>query len=83
MLSYHDQEVIMQNSTLLLMTAVIPAGLILLVPQIVQLRVKVLRFLKLNWLADLHENNFRIMVIAMRVILAVLAGLLVYLGLTD
>ena len=75
-----DREVTMDKQILYFVLAGVMLLLLPLVPKMVTLRIKILRFLHLRWLADLHEKYFRGLTIALRVILAAMAGLLTALG---
>ena len=70
----------MQQSTALILLAVVVLALIPIVPKMVALRVRVLRFVRLNRLADWHERHTGAITLAVRVMLGVLAAVLVYLG---
>jgi hypothetical protein len=73
----------MDKSYYFFIVAAIFVAIIPLVSKMMALRIKMLRFLRLNWLADWHQRNFHGFVIAVRVILGVLAIVLVVLGLTG
>ncbi|MCK5125621.1 MAG: hypothetical protein KAR42_05155 [candidate division Zixibacteria bacterium] len=60
--------------------AALIAALIPIVPKMVTLRIWILRKLHLRWFANFHEKYFDGMVIAVRVILAVIAVILIGLG---
>ena len=49
-------------------------------PQLVRLRIRVLRWLHWNWAADLLENHFLGWVSFFRIILFVIAAVLFYIG---
>jgi hypothetical protein len=66
--------------SLLIAAALILAGAFF-VPQMLRLRILVLRKLRLNWFADLHENYFDGWVIGGRIFMSVLVVALVYLAL--
>lgn len=60
--------------------AAVLVALMPLVPKIVVFRIRVLRFLHLTGFADWHERNFRVVAIALRSILAVIAAGLLIIG---
>ena len=70
----------MQQSTALILLAAVAVALIPIVPRLVQLRVRILRFVRLNRLADWHERHTGAITLAVRVMLGVLAAVLAYLG---
>ena len=63
----------MTQDTALIIVAIILFALIPLVPKMVNLRIKVLRWFKWNWLADWHERNLTVLTPIVRTILVVLA----------
>lgn len=67
----------MTQDTGLIIVALILFLLVPIVPKMVHLRVKVLRWFRLNWLADWHERNIRVLTPVVRTILIVLAIYLV------
>ncbi len=73
----------MDTNILLIIVAVIIVALIPIVPNMIKLRIWVLRKLHLKWFADLHENHFRGFTLAVRVIFAVLAMVLISQALWD
>lgn len=72
----------MSQSTALFVVAGVVLLLIPLVPRMIALRVAVLRFLHLNRLAGWHERHTEGITLAVRIILAALAVICVYLGAT-
>ena len=70
----------MIESTWLLIVAAIIVGMILIVPQVLRLRIKVFCFLHWRWLANWHQDHFGGLVIAARIILAVIAAILVWIA---
>lgn len=70
----------MTLSTTYILLAVIAFALIPIVPQIMRLRIRVLRWLHWRWMADLHQNHFVAFVLAARLILAVVGAALLVLG---
>lgn len=75
-----DREVTMNNQVLFFILAGVMLLLLPLVPRMMTLRIRILRFLHLRWLADLHEKYFDGLTIAVRVILVAMAGLFTALG---
>lgn len=73
----------MQQSTVLLSLAVVLLALIPLVPKMIQLRVRVLHFVRLDGLANWHERNVRAITFGVRILLGLLAIVLGYLGVTG
>ncbi len=63
--------------------AVLLLILIPFVPQLVRLRIRVLRWLHWNWAVNLLESHFQDWVVFFRVLLFLIAALLFYVGLTD
>ena len=63
--------------------AVLLLILIPFVPQLVRLRIRVLRWLHWNWAVNLLERHFQDWVVFFRVLLFLIAALLFYVGLTD
>ena len=70
----------MSNAQIYIGLAVLMVGLIPLVPKMMRLRIRFFRFLRWNWLANLHEKHFRGLVIAVRVIMLAIATILLVLG---
>ena len=70
----------MTEQTAFFIGVVVAVALIPIVPKIVIFRIRVLRFLHLTGFADWHEKNFRVVVIALRSILAVIAAGLLIIG---
>lgn len=62
----------MEKNTILALIAALLIVLLPLVPSMVRLRIRVLRWMGLESLAKFHERGFRTIVIAVRVILACL-----------
>ena len=73
----------MDTNTVIIIVAVIFVIMIPIVPQMIRLRIWLLRKLRLRWLAEFHEKHFRGFTIALRVILAVFAVLLLTQGIWD
>ena len=65
----------------LLVVAVVLLILVPLMPRLVRLRIRVLRWLKWNWVADLLENNFRFWVLTFRIVAMLVAVVILYVGL--
>ncbi len=73
----------MSNSLILLGATAITIGLIPLAPKLIRLRIRILRFLRLDWFANLHEKYFNGIVIAVRVIWVAIAIFLIVLLVAD
>jgi len=58
-------------------------GLAPLVPKMLELRIRVLRFLRWNSLANWHETNFRRLVVIVRMLFVAMALTLLVLDLTG
>ena len=65
-----------QNMALLIVAAIV-VGLIPIVPKMVGLRIKVLRWLRLNRLADWHERNIKTLTPIVRGIMGAIALVLI------
>jgi len=52
-------------------------------PKLVRLRIRILRWLRWNWAANLLESHFQGWVMFFRIILFVIAVLLLYVGWTQ
>jgi len=50
-------------------------------PQLVRIRIRILRWLGWSWAANLLENHFQTWVLIFRVFLIVAAAVLLYIGL--
>ena len=70
----------MSETVFLFIAAAIAIGMIPLVPRMVCLKIRLLRFLRLRWFADLHERYSKGIVTAMRVIIGGIAVVLLILG---
>ena len=64
------------QSTIVFIIALLTVALIPLAPKLLRVRIRFLRWLHLDWFANLHENHFRTWVIIIRVTLAIVALLL-------
>lgn len=73
----------MQTSICLFGLAAIMVGIIPLMPKMVKLRIFILRKLRFRWLADWHQKHFEGIVIAARTIIAVIALILLGLGIDS
>ncbi len=73
----------MDTNTVLIIVAVVFVILIPIVPQMIRMRIWILRKLRLRWFAELHEKHFRGFTIAVRIIFAVFALLLLTQGIWD
>jgi hypothetical protein len=62
----------MEELLLFLLIAVIMIILIPVFPQMIRFRIKVLRILKWNSLADFHERNFAQIVIIARIVIVLI-----------
>lgn len=67
----------------LLVIAILLLVLIPFMPTLLRLRIRILRWLNWNWLADLLENHFQGWVVLFRIVLFVVATLLFYFGWTQ
>ena len=72
----------MDKSIVLVILAIITAALIPIAPKLLCFRIKVLRFLRLNWLANLHEKYFKGFVLGVRITLAVITVVMLAVGLS-
>ncbi|MFH1372361.1 MAG: hypothetical protein ABII79_00980 [bacterium] len=66
-----------------IIVAAILAGLIPLVPRMICLRIRVLRWLRWTGIADWHQRNFKPLVIIVRVIMLTIAVVMLVLGITG
>ena len=57
--------------------------LIPLMPKLVRLRIKILRWLRWDWAANLLENHFRNWVLVFRLVVTVAAAAFLYIGWTH
>ncbi len=73
----------MEKQTYYLILAAILFALVPFVPQMLRVRVAMLRWLRWNWLADRHERHIGGLTMAARIILLALAAYLVYLAFTN
>ena len=73
----------MAETTYYFILSAIVFSMVLIVPKMLQLRIRVLRFMHWNWFADWHQRNFGGFVIAARIILGCLGFMLLYLGFTG
>jgi hypothetical protein len=62
-----------------LILAALMLALIPIVPQMIRLRIAVLRVLHWNWLADVHEKDFGGWVAVVRIIMAAIALVMIVL----
>lgn len=70
----------MSKSLILVILAAIMLILVPIIPKMISLRISILRWLKLNRLADWHQRYSKGIAVFVRVILIVLAGYLLYIG---
>ena len=70
----------MEKNIVYLVLAALIVFIIPIVPQMVRVRIAVLRFLKLNVFADFHERFYNGLVMVVRIFLAVLAIVLLILA---
>lgn len=70
----------MSNSVYLFGGAFVAIILITIVPKMMNVRIWVLEKLHLNWFAKMHKKYYDGIVIAVRVIIAAIAGILIWLG---
>ena len=68
------------NTWLLFTIAILLLVLIPFAPQLVRLRIRILRWLHWNWAANLLENHFLGWVSFFRIILFVIAAVLIVIG---
>jgi hypothetical protein len=73
----------MDKQSYYLIIAAILFVLIPLVPHMLRLRIKVLRWLHWNWLADRHERHLGGLVTAVRIIFLAIAVYLVWLAFNN
>lgn len=73
----------MSNALILLGATAITVGLIPLAPKLLRLRIRVLRFLRLNWFANWHQKHFDGIVLGVRVFWGAIAILLIILLIAD
>jgi hypothetical protein len=67
----------------LIIVAVLFLILIPFAPQLVRLRIRIMRWLKWNWAVNLLESHFQGWVWVFRIILFVIAAVLFYIGWTE
>lgn len=65
----------------LFVIAIVLLILIPFMPQLVRIRIRILRWLGWSWAANLLENHFQTWVLIFRVFLIVAAAVLLYIGL--
>lgn len=73
----------MTQSTLLIIVGALMIVLVPIVPLMVEFRVKVLHAMHLHGLADWHERNKNVLVVAVRIIFVILAVVLLAMGLSG
>jgi len=71
------------NTWLLFTIAILLLILIPFAPQVVRLRIRIVRWLHWNWAVNLLENHFLGWVWFFRIILFVIAAVLFYIGWTQ
>ena len=70
----------MSQNILFFMMAALFLCLIPLVPRLLNLRIRVLRFIHWNWLAELHERFFDRLVVIIRVMMSIGVFILLFFG---
>ncbi|MBD3402961.1 hypothetical protein GF420_08695 [candidate division GN15 bacterium] len=73
----------MNQSIYLTVLAVVFVGMVFIVPQMMSLRIRILRALRLRRFADWHDRHRHGLTIALRIILAAMALVMGYLGITS
>jgi len=73
----------MYTHTVLFAVAVLLLVLMALTPELVRLRIRIFRWLQLNWAANLLEKHFDSWVMLFRIILFLVAAVLLYAGWED
>ena len=68
---------------LLFAIAILALILIPFAPNLVRLRIRILRWLRWNWAVNLLESHFQAWVMFFRIVLFVIAALLLYIGWTQ
>ncbi|MDH3892717.1 MAG: hypothetical protein OEV49_16770 [candidate division Zixibacteria bacterium] len=71
----------MKEQTVMLIVTAITAVLIPIAPKMLKFRILVLKKLHLIWLADFHERNFKVLVVAMRSIMVAIIVVLLWIAL--
>ena len=71
------------DTWLLFAIAIVLLILIPFVPQLVRLRIRILKWLHWNWAANLLENHFPVWVLFFRIALFVIAAVLLFFGWTQ
>ena len=70
----------MTQETAFLILAFILVFLVVIMPKVIELRIRILRWLRWNRLANWHERNMKVLVPVMRVLLSVLVIILIVLA---
>lgn len=73
----------MSNSTYLIIVGVISLALVSIVPQMLTLRIRVLRFLRWESMADWHERHRAGMTAGVRITLAIIGIVLIVIGVSG
>lgn len=68
------------DAWLLFVLAVLSLILIPFAPQLLRLRIRILRWLRWQWAVNLLENHFQAWVLFARILLLVIGALLLYFG---
>ena len=71
------------DTWLLFVIAIVLLILIPFVPQLVRLRIRILKWLHWNWAVNLLENHFPARVLFFRIALFVIAAVLLFFGWTQ
>ena len=70
----------MTQETAFLILAFILVFLVIIMPKVIEMRIRILRWLRWNRLANWHERNMKVLVPVMRVLLSVLVVILIVLA---
>lgn len=70
----------MSNSTYLIIVGVVILALVFVVPQMLALRIRVLRFLRWQSLADWHERHRAGLTVGVRITLTIIGIVLIVIG---
>lgn len=71
----------MTNQAYYIIAALILAALFPFVPRLIQIRIRLLRWMRINWLADFHQRHLVGIIRAIRVMIAAIAIVLIILAL--
>lgn len=73
----------MTEKVFFISAAFIMAVLIIIVPQMMSLRIRVLRWIHWNRLADWHQRNFKKLVVVVRIMIAAIIAILIILAISS